>query len=85
MKQFITLSAAIVLLFALISSASCQRAPGKPDCSDKPDGYRFSDLSDCTRYWECQKGEAVSQKCVLYLNPGGEVTLYFDSVSKVNN
>lgn len=60
---FVLLSLVIFMSFTMNTSAEGpSRIPPNPQC---PKGSKkiSHDLSDCTRYWKCENGEANNYRC----------------------
>lgn len=61
MKQFLSLSAIVVALFAFVMIVSGQ-PNGAVQCpADKPQPYYMRDFNDCAYYFECSNGATVAE------------------------
>lgn len=85
MKHLITFSAAIILLFAFISSCNgipppIGWPPGPPTCEPKDEGEFKPDLTACSFYYQCINGVAVRKQCSSKCG-----VKWFDAIDKVFN
>lgn len=62
MKNFVKLSATIILLFAL--NSFCLSQQNLPACTSENNNVNYPDIKCCIGFYRCENGEIRHEKCI---------------------